>query len=52
MEPFLYSNKFAENNVNAIYKSFYATDIKQSFLAAKTIGFGGLQSQCLSNLKL
>lgn len=36
-----FNNKFAENHVNAIYKSFYATDIKQSFLAAKTIGFGG-----------
>ena len=36
-----FNTKFQENNVNAIYKSFYSDDIRTSVIAAKTLGFGG-----------
>jgi shikimate 5-dehydrogenase len=38
----MYFNKrFQEDNINAIYKSFYSDDIKASVVAAKVLNFGG-----------
>jgi shikimate 5-dehydrogenase len=36
-----FNNKFKENNVNAIYKSFYSNNIEDSVLAAKSLQFSG-----------
>ena len=36
-----FNTKFQENNINAIYKSFYSDDIRTSVIAAKALGFGG-----------
>jgi shikimate dehydrogenase len=36
-----FNNKFKENNINAIYKSFYSDNIEQSVLASKHLGFAG-----------
>lgn len=36
-----FNNKFQENNINAIYKSFYSDDIRASVIAAKTLDFAG-----------
>jgi shikimate dehydrogenase len=36
-----FNNKFKENNIDAIYKSFYSDNIEQSVLAAKYLGFAG-----------
>jgi shikimate 5-dehydrogenase len=36
-----FNKKFQENNINAVYKSFYSNDIKKSVEAAKTLEFGG-----------
>lgn len=36
-----FNNKFNENNINAVYKSFYSNNITDSFNAAKTLSFGG-----------
>lgn len=36
-----FNNKFKENNINAIYKSFYSNNIEQSVLAAKHLQFSG-----------
>lgn len=36
-----FNNKFQENNINAIYKSFYSDDIKKSIQAVKTLGIAG-----------
>ena len=36
-----FNKKFSENNINAIYKSFYSNDIKKSVEAVKTLGISG-----------
>ena len=36
-----FNNKFKKNNINAIYKSFFSSNIKNSYLAAKSLNFGG-----------
>jgi len=36
-----FNSKFKDNNVNAIYKSFYSDNIKSSYLAARSLNFGG-----------
>lgn len=36
-----FNKKFQENNINAIYKSFYSDNIEESVKAAKVLGFGG-----------
>lgn len=36
-----FNNKFKEEGVNAIYKSFYSNNILQSIKAAKTLNFSG-----------
>tara|TARA_B100000902_G_C27310185_1_gene917928 strand:+ start:664 stop:1272 length:609 start_codon:yes stop_codon:yes gene_type:complete len=36
-----FNNRFREENINAIYKSYYSDNIKNSFEAAKTLGFSG-----------
>jgi len=36
-----FNNKFQENSINAIYKSFYSDNIKNSVIAAKTLNFAG-----------
>lgn len=36
-----FNEKFKENNINAIYKSFYSNNIEDSFIAAKILGFSG-----------
>lgn len=36
-----FNTKFKENNINAIYKSFYSSNISDSFNAAKSLSFGG-----------
>jgi shikimate 5-dehydrogenase len=36
-----FNNKFEKHNLNAIYKSFYSEDIKQSLDAAKILKFSG-----------
>ena len=36
-----FNTKFKENNINAIYKSFYSDNISDSFKAAKSLSFGG-----------
>ena len=36
-----FNSLFDENNINAIYKSFYSEDIEKSYNSAKNLGFGG-----------
>jgi shikimate dehydrogenase len=36
-----FNNKFQENSINAIYKSFYSNNIKNSVIAAKALDFAG-----------
>ncbi len=36
-----FNNKFQENNINAIYKSFYSDNIRNSVIAAKALDFAG-----------
>ena len=36
-----FNNKFKENNINAIYKSFYSEDIETSLMSAISLGFSG-----------
>jgi shikimate dehydrogenase len=36
-----FNNKFQENEVNAIYKSFYSDDLKKSVQAVRTLGIAG-----------
>ena len=36
-----FNNKFQENGINAIYKSFYSDNIRNSVIAAKTLDFAG-----------
>lgn len=36
-----FNSKFQENNINAIYKSFYSDNIKETIQAAKHLGFSG-----------
>jgi len=36
-----FNSKFRENNINAIYKSFYSNNIKDSINAVKTLGIRG-----------
>lgn len=36
-----FNKKFEENNINAIYKSFYSNDIKKSVEAVRTLGISG-----------
>jgi shikimate 5-dehydrogenase len=36
-----FNNKFQENNINAIYKSFYSDNIKKSIEAVKTLNISG-----------
>lgn len=36
-----FNEKFTEYNINAIYKSFSITDIKDAVISAKTLGFSG-----------
>jgi len=36
-----FNKKFQENNINAIYKSFYSDNIEKAVDAAKTLGFSG-----------
>ena len=36
-----FNKKFASDNINAIYKSFYSNDIGKSIQAALTLGFSG-----------
>ena len=36
-----FNKKFQENNINAIYKSFYSDDIEKSIQAVKTLGIAG-----------
>lgn len=36
-----FNEKFAKNNINAIYKSFFSEDIKKSIEAVKTLRFSG-----------
>ena len=36
-----FNSLFEENNINAIYKSFYSEDIEKSYNSAKNLGFGG-----------
>lgn len=36
-----FNNKFKKHKINAIYKSFYSDNIKNSIQAAKTLNFGG-----------
>ena len=36
-----FNKKFKENNINAIYKSFYSDDIKKSVDAVKTLDIKG-----------
>jgi shikimate 5-dehydrogenase len=36
-----FNNRFQNENINAIYKSYYSDNIADSFNAAKTLNFGG-----------
>ena len=36
-----FNEKFEQNNINAIYKSFYSNNIKNSVQAARNLGFSG-----------
>jgi shikimate dehydrogenase len=36
-----FNNKFKENNINAIYKSFYSENIEETIQATKHLGFSG-----------
>ncbi len=36
-----FNNKFKDNNINAIYKSFYSEDIETSLISAISLGFSG-----------
>ena len=36
-----FNRRFQEDNINAIYKSFYSDDIRASVIAAKALDFGG-----------
>jgi len=36
-----FNRKFQENNINAIYKSFYSDNIEKSIQAVKTLGIAG-----------
>ena len=36
-----FNTKFKENNINAIYKSFYSDNIKETIQATKHLGFSG-----------
>lgn len=36
-----FNTKFQENNINAVYKSFYSNDIAKSIDAVKTLGIAG-----------
>ena len=36
-----FNNKFQENNINAIYKSFYSDNIEKSIEAVKTLNISG-----------
>lgn len=36
-----FNNKFKDNNINAIYKSFYSEDIETSLMSAISLGFSG-----------
>ena len=36
-----FNHKFKENNINAIYKSFYSNDIEKSVEAVKTLNIKG-----------
>ncbi len=36
-----FNNKFKDNDINAIYKSFYSEDIETSLISAISLGFSG-----------
>ncbi len=36
-----FNNKFKDNSINAIYKSFYSEDIETSLISAISLGFSG-----------
>ena len=36
-----FNNKFKDNDINAIYKSFYSEDIETSLMSAISLGFSG-----------
>ena len=52
MDVFFFNEKFKENKLNAIYKSFYSDDIVKSINAAKALDISGLQLACHSKKKL